>query len=85
MKVLVLGSEGLVGRSLCSELKRNGYSVICWDISLSIDHDLSNIVNIQKLKYVIDNVDFIFFLAYDVGGAKYISDVNFGFINRNIN
>jgi nucleoside-diphosphate-sugar epimerase len=84
MNVLVLGSEGLVGTSLCNELKRNGYTVIHWDISLSVDHDLSNIVNIQKLKHVIDKVDFVFFLAYDVGGAKYISDVNFSFINRNI-
>ena len=69
MNVLVLGSEGLVGTSLCNELKRNGYTVIHWDISLSVDHDLSNIVNIQKLKHVIDKVDFVFFLAYDVGGA----------------
>ncbi len=84
MNVLVLGSEGLVGTSLCNELKRNGYTVIHWDMSLSVDHDLSNIVNIQKLKHVIDKVDFVFFLAYDVGGAKYISDVNFNFINRNI-
>ena len=84
MDVLVLGSEGLVGTSLCNALKKDGYTVIHWDLSLSIDHDLSNIVNIQKLKHVIDKVDFIFFLAYDVGGAKYISDVNFNFINRNI-
>ena len=84
MDVLVLGSEGLVGTSLCNALKKDGYTVIHWDLALSIDHDLSNIVNIQKLKHVIDKVDFIFFLAYDVGGAKYISDVNFNFINRNI-
>ena len=84
MNVLVLGSEGLVGSALCRELKNCGHNVTHWDISLSIDHDLSNIVNIQKLKHVIDNVDFVFFLAYDVGGAKYISDVNFNFINRNI-
>lgn len=84
MNVLVLGSEGLVGTSLCTELKKSGYTVIHWDISLSVDHDLSNIVNIQNLKHVIDKADFVFFLAYDVGGAKYISDVNFNFINRNI-
>jgi nucleoside-diphosphate-sugar epimerase len=84
MNVLVLGSEGLVGSALCTELKNKGYNVTHWDMSLSIDHDLSNIVNIQNLKHVIDSVDFVFFLAYDVGGAKYISDVNFNFINRNI-
>ena len=32
---------------------------------------------------MVQAVDFVFFLAYDVGGAKYIWDVDLGFINRN--
>ena len=84
MNVLVLGSEGIIGSGLCKHLEKCGYSVRRWDIRLSLNHDLSNPVNIPALKRVIDASDFVFFLAYDVGGAKYISRVNMDFINRNM-
>lgn len=84
MKVLVLGSEGIVGTGLCNHLERTGHSVIHWDIRLSLEHDISNSVNTRKLKNAIDESDFIFFLAYDVGGAKYLSNVDIDFINRNV-
>ena len=84
MKVLVLGSEGIMGSGLCKYLKNTGHTVIHWDIRLSLNQDISNPVNTRKLKNAIDNSDFIFFLAYDVGGAKYISNVDIDFINRNV-
>ena len=83
MKVLVLGSEGVIGTSLCKVLEDSGHRVTHWDIKLTNDHDLSNSLNIYRLKPVIDESDFIFFLAYDVGGAKYIWDVDLDFVNRN--
>ena len=84
MNILVLGSEGIIGSSLCKYLEKCKYVVTHWDIKLSHNHDLSNFVNIPRLKSAIDASDFIFFLAYDVGGAKYISDINIDFINRNM-
>jgi nucleoside-diphosphate-sugar epimerase len=84
MKVLVLGSEGLIGTALCKHLEKCGHVVIHWDIKLSDDHDMSNNLNNDKLGTVINNSDFIFFLAYDVGGAKYIWDVDIEFLNRNM-
>ena len=83
MKVLVLGSEGVIGTSLCKLLEDSGHRVTHWDIKLTNDHDLSNSLNIYRLKSVIDENEFVFFLAYDVGGAKYIWDVDLDFVNRN--
>lgn len=83
MKILILGSEGVIGSALSKYLKKCKHEVIHWDIKLTHDHDMSNSLNAYRLKGVIDSVDFIFFLAYDVGGAKYIWDVDLDFINRN--
>ncbi|MAT63521.1 MAG: NAD-dependent epimerase/dehydratase [Dehalococcoidia bacterium] len=83
MTILVLGSEGVIGSSLCKYLESCGHEIIRWDIKLTNDHDLSNSLNIYKLKNAIDESDFVYFLAYDVGGAKYIWDVDLDFINRN--
>jgi len=83
MKVLVLGSEGVIGTALCKALKASGHWVTHWDIKLTNDHDMSNSLNVYRLKSVIDESDFVFFLAYDVGGAKYIWDVDLDFVNRN--
>lgn len=84
MKVVVLGSEGIIGNSLSIHLEKCGHDVIRWDIRLSLEHDLSNIVNMHRLKSIIDECDFVFFLAYDVGGAKYLANVSVDFINRNV-
>lgn len=84
MKVLVLGSEGIIGNALSKHLESINHEVIRWDIKLSHEHDISNSTNMRKLKYVIENSDFVFFLAYDVGGAKYISNAGIDFINRNV-
>jgi nucleoside-diphosphate-sugar epimerase len=83
MKILVLGSEGVIGTALCKALEESGHRVTHWDIKLTNAHDLSNSLNIYKLKNVVDDSDFVFFLAYDVGGAKYIWDVDLDFVNRN--
>ena len=83
MKILVLGSEGVIGSPLCTLLEKQNHEVVRWDIKLTNAHDLSNSLNVYRLKSVIDESDFVFFLAYDVGGAKYIWDVDLDFVNRN--
>jgi len=68
MDVLVLGSEGLIGKSVCKLLYSNNFKVIHWDIKLNKDHDL-------RIKNCIDDVlktvNYVIFLAFDVGGSKY--------------
>lgn len=84
MRILVLGSEGIIGNTLSKHLENINHEVIRWDVKLSYEHDISNPANIRKLKRVIEDSDFVFFLAYDVGGAKYISNAGIDFINRNV-
>lgn len=71
MKVLVLGSEGTIGRSVYKHFIKNGHEVVPWDIKIDISHDL-RIPNC--LDRILQSIDFVIFLAFDVGGAKY--DVN---------
>lgn len=83
MRVLILGSSGVVGSALSTHLKRRGHDVTDWDIALSPKHDLSNPTNTVHLKRAIDESDFVWFLAYDVGGSKYLQDMTIDFMNRN--
>ncbi|MBN1381134.1 MAG: SDR family oxidoreductase [Deltaproteobacteria bacterium] len=83
MQYLVLGSAGLIGRSLVRFLKAHG-DVIEYDIVYGCEQDLR-----KKSKMLEDYVrgsDFIYFLACDIGGAKYISEYQstFEFIHNNI-
>lgn len=84
MKILVLGSEGIIGTGLTKYLEYVGHEVVHWDVKLSSQHDLSKSENITKLKSVVDECDFVFFLAYDIGGAKYILNAGLDFINQNV-
>lgn len=68
MRVLVLGSEGTLGKSLCQYLDQCGIEVVNWDIKLGAQYDLRQQHCIDK---VLETVDYVFFLAFDVGGAKY--------------
>ncbi len=82
--ILVLGSSGVIGSALCNTLRKEKYDVIEWDIKKSFTQDLTNPINNNLLKKEIEKSDFIFFMAYDVGGAKYISNVDLDFVNRNM-
>ena len=39
---------------------------------------------LHSAKIVMNSVDFVFFLAYDIGGAKYITNAGIDFINNNV-
>lgn len=75
MKVLVLGSEGQIGSALCSTLGQRGrHDVERWDVSLdSLQHDLTNRENAYELANKMKESDFVFFLAWDVGGSNYLA------------
>ena len=79
MKVLVLGSHGTVGISVCKYFEDKGHTVVPWDIKNSAEQDLRIEGNLDT---VLPTVDFVLFLAFDVGGSKYnINSVDY--INNN--
>lgn len=69
MKILVLGSSGVIGSAVTKFLRARGDTVIEWDIALSPDHDLR--VHGILEETLRDGVDFVLFFAFDVGGSKY--------------
>lgn len=71
MKYLILGSEGQVGSALSKYLKNKNYEVLEFDILNSLNQDL-RIYNNTLLDEYIQNCDFVFFFAWDVGGSRYL-------------
>ena len=89
MKYLVLGSEGQIGKPLVDFLRSKNHHVEEYDFRRDPLEDLRRLdkpeqksIFINKLK----NSDFVFFLAFDVGGSKYLSkkDKEFEFVHNNI-
>lgn len=69
MRYLILGSSGQIGLELCKFLKSKGQEVIEFDIVNSDSQDL-RIPNV--LDSLMENIDFVMFLAFDVGGSRYL-------------
>ena len=84
MKVLVLGSSGQVGYSLTRYLRNKNYEVIEFDIVNNEEQDL-RIYNNKLLEQTIQSSDFVVFLAFDVGGSRYLEKYQntFDFVNNN--
>jgi nucleoside-diphosphate-sugar epimerase len=66
MKSLIIGSSGFLGKRLCDFLKNKGDEVIEFDIKNNTKQD----ARFESLP--LEGVDRVFFLAWDVGGAKYL-------------
>ena len=67
-KILILGSSGQIGTHLKEFLyRKQKYQVNNFDIEMGKSFDLRNFKN-KKLEKNIKNSDFIYFLAFDVGG-----------------
>ena len=84
MKITVLGSSGQIGSYLTQYLKSKNYFVREFDIVNGQDQDMTHIPNVY-LRNVIMDSDFVFFLAFDVGGSHYLKKYQntFKFINNN--
>ena len=84
MKVTILGSSGQIGAYLTEYLRDKGHEVTEFDKNFSIDHDMTKIPNYQ-LRHAIKDSDFVFFLAFDVGGSRYLKKYQhtFNFIDNN--
>jgi len=79
-----LGSSGQIGAYLTEYLRGKGYEVTEFDIVNGEDQNLTKIPN-PKLDHAIRLSDFVFFLAFDVGGSRYLKKYQntFEFINNN--
>lgn len=84
-KILILGSEGQIGNHLKIFLNKNDYKVLEFDLVKSKKEDL-RIRNNKILDLRISKSDFVFFLAFDVGGSRYLKKYQnkFKFISNNI-
>ncbi len=84
MKVTILGSSGQIGAYLSEYLKERNHQIYEFDVVNGQDEDLTIIPN-AKLEWCISESDFVFFLAFDVGGSRYLKKYQhtFQFINNN--
>jgi nucleoside-diphosphate-sugar epimerase len=84
MKILILGSSGQIGAYLSEYLRDKGHVVIDFDKVQTPNHDMTVIPN-QYLENAIETSDFVFFLAFDVGGSRYLKKYQhtFQFIDNN--
>ena len=83
-KFLLLGSSGFLGKNLTKYLISKDCSVLEFDVINDLQQDL-RINNNFKLREAISSCDFIFFLAFDVGGSKFLksSSQSFTFLSNN--
>ena len=84
MKITVLGSGGQIGAYLTEYLREKGHKVHEFDVVNGPHQDMTEIPN-PELHRVIMNTDFVFFLAFDVGGSRYLKKYQhtFKFIDNN--
>lgn len=83
MRILVLGSAGQVGSALVKHLRGINHEVIEFDIFTDEGEDL-------RIETILDDLlpemDFVFFLAFDVGGSHYLQKYQhtYDFVNNNV-
>lgn len=82
MNIVVLGGSGLIGSALVKELSELGHNVTSFDIVTGQDLRHLGETEIEAIY----NSDFVFFMAFDVGGSKYLENYqhSFTFIDNNI-
>jgi len=85
LKYLVLGSAGQLGLALCDYLGEQGHTVSTYDIASEVDQDL-RVPDNPALEQLVQDSDFVFFLAWDVGGSTYLARYQdtFEFIQNNL-
>ena len=83
-KILILGSSGQIGAYLTEYFKKKNYDVREFDIVNGVEQDIRKFEN-TNLHLSILTSDFIFFLAFDVGGSRYLKKYQhtFDFIHNN--
>ena len=84
MRVTILGSGGQIGSYLTQYLSKKGHIVREFDVLNGEHQDMTHIPN-TYLRNAIMESDFVFFLAFDVGGSRYLKKYQhtFDFVNNN--
>jgi len=84
MRITILGSRGQIGAYLTEYLRNKGHQVTEFDKSNASWQDMTTIPN-SALRSAISQSDFVFFLAFDVGGSRYLKKYQhtFNFIDNN--
>ena len=84
MNITILGSAGQIGAYLSEYLKDRGHHVSNVDIVNGVQYDLRVTPN-TVVENAIQYADFVFFLAFDVGGSRYLKKYQhtFDFVNNN--
>lgn len=63
---LVIGSEGFIGKPFCTFLEEKGEKVVHFDIKRKKAEDA------RTFNFNLKDIDRVYFLAWDVGGSKYL-------------
>ena len=84
MRITILGSSGQIGAYLTEYLRDKGHDVREFDMINGEDQDMTKIPN-PELHARIATSEFVFFLAFDVGGSRYLKKYQhtFKFIDNN--
>mgnify|MGYP001420876456 FL=1 len=84
MRVTILGSSGQIGAYLTQYLRDKGHQVTEFDVVNHHSQDMTCIPNVN-LHDALENAQFVFFLAFDVGGSHYLKKYQhtFKFIDNN--
>ena len=84
MRITILGSSGQIGAYLTEYLRGKGHDVREFDMINGEDQDMTKIPN-PDLHARISTSEFVFFLAFDVGGSRYLKKYQhtFKFIDNN--
>ena len=84
MRITILGSSGQIGAYLTEYLRGKGHDVREFDMINGEDQDMTKIPN-PDLHARIATSEFVFFLAFDVGGSHYLKKYQhtFKFIDNN--
>ena len=84
MIITVLGSSGQIGAYLSEYLSKKGHIVREFDVVNGSHQDMTHIPNTYLRNSIMES-DFVFFLAFDVGGSRYLKKYQhtFDFVNNN--
>ena len=84
MRITILGSSGQIGAYLTEYLTKKGHDVRSFDKNNGDQYDMTKIPN-PDLHARISTSEFVFFLAFDVGGSRYLKKYQhtFKFIDNN--